>query len=130
MNCLYEAVAEAYLRLRCRFVPEPSDELGDAEESLLECRASLRAKEADLSQHCLALGREALAKRRDGDPAGARFHLQARPRAPRPTPPRALTPRPRRSAAATRSGSTSCATASPWSTSSSTPSAPASSTRS
>jgi hypothetical protein len=79
MNCLYEAVAEVYLRVRGRFVPEPNNELEDAEESLEACRANLSVKERDLAHHCQALGRAALAKRREGDLAGARFHLQASP---------------------------------------------------
>ena len=80
MNCLYEAVAEFYLRFRGSFVPVVDDELGDAEESLEACRATLAAKERDLSVEYVALGRAALAKHRSGDAAGARFHLLERRR--------------------------------------------------
>jgi hypothetical protein len=133
MNCLYEACAELYLRVRGRFVPEADNELENAEESLEACRANLSVKERELAHHCQALGRAALAKRKEGDLAGARFHLQAGGpcfargffRGPATDPRRR-----RRSAAATWPGSSGCATASPWWTSSSTPSARASSTRS
>jgi hypothetical protein len=80
MNCLYEAVAEFYLRLRGNFVPVADDDLADAEDSLEACRANLSAKERELSRHCVELGRAALAKRRSGDLAGARFHLLERRR--------------------------------------------------
>lgn len=80
MNCLYEAVAELYMRVRVRFVPEPNDELGTAEESLQACRANLFAKERELSLHCAQLARAALAQHRAGDLAGARFQLQERRR--------------------------------------------------
>ena len=63
-----------------RLVPEPDNELENAQESLESCRANLSAKERELSHHCRALGRDALAKRREGDLAGARFHLQVRSR--------------------------------------------------
>lgn len=78
MNCLYEACAEVYLRVRARFVPEPDNDLENAEESLEICRTNLTTKERELSKHCQALGRAALAKRREGDMPGARFHVQVR----------------------------------------------------
>ena len=83
MNCLYEAVASVYLRVRGRFVPVLKDDLGDAEENLESCRASLASKERDLTLQSSALGRAALAKRKAGDIAGARFHLQVEQHLPR-----------------------------------------------
>ena len=79
MNCLYEACATIYLNVRSRFVPEPDNELENAEESLKACRSNLSSKERELSQHCQALGHAALGKRREGDLAGARFHLLVPP---------------------------------------------------
>jgi hypothetical protein len=76
MNCLYEAVASVYMRVRGRFVPVLNDDIGDAEENLESCRASLASKERDIALQASALGRAAIAKRKAGDLAGARFHLQ------------------------------------------------------
>ncbi len=76
MNCLYEAVAGVYLHVRSRFVPAIRDDMGEAEENLESCRANLAAKERDIAIQSAALGRAALAKRKAGDVAGARFHLQ------------------------------------------------------
>lgn len=80
MNCLFEAVAELYLRCRGSFVPVAEDDLAEAEDSLEACRANIAAKEQELSRHCLELGKAALAKRRAGDMAGARFHIVERRR--------------------------------------------------
>lgn len=79
MNCFYEAIAGAYILVRSRFVPVIKDDMGEAEENLESCRANLAAKERDIATQSAALGRTALAKRKAGDVAGARFHLQVIP---------------------------------------------------
>jgi hypothetical protein len=76
MNCLYETVAQAYMRVRSRFVPAIHDNLGDAEEALETCRANLAAKERDAASQCSDSTRAALSKRKAGDIGGAKFHLQ------------------------------------------------------
>lgn len=80
MNCLYEAVAGAYLRARARVLPPIEDDLGDAEENLESCRAGLAAREADLGRQAEKLGRAASDKKRQGDLAGAKFALVERKR--------------------------------------------------
>jgi hypothetical protein len=80
MNCLYETVAGAYIRVRSRFVPVIRDDLGEAEESLEACRANLASKERDAAAQCTACTRAALDRRKAGDIGGAKFHLQV----PRP----------------------------------------------
>jgi hypothetical protein len=80
MNCLYETLAEIYLRTRARFVPVADDGVCDAEENLESCRANLAAKEREISIHCAALGRDALRRRDAGDLPAARVHLQERRR--------------------------------------------------
>ena len=80
MNCLYEALAEIYLRTRSRFVPEINDEVCDAEENLEACRSNLAAKERDISLHCATLARSAIKCRDAGDLPGARNFLQERRR--------------------------------------------------
>jgi len=81
MNCLYEAVAGAYVRARSRMLPAPEDDLNDAEENLEACRAGLVAREADLSRQAEKLFKSAADKKRLGDVSGARFALQERKRA-------------------------------------------------
>ena len=76
MNCLYETVAGAYIRVRSRFVPAIRDDLGEAEESLEACRANLASKEREAAAQCAASTRAALARRKAGDIGGAKFHLQ------------------------------------------------------
>jgi hypothetical protein len=76
MNCLYETVAGAYIRVRSRFVPAIRDDLGEAEESLEACRANLASKEREAAAQCTACTRAALDRRRAGDISGAKFHLQ------------------------------------------------------
>jgi hypothetical protein len=78
MNCLYETVAEAYMRVRSRFVPAIHDDLGEAEESLEACRANLASKEREAAAQCAACTRAAIARRKAGDVGGAKFHLQAK----------------------------------------------------
>jgi hypothetical protein len=80
MNCLYEAVAGAYVRARSRVLPPPEDDLGDAEENLESCRAGLAAREADLGRQAEKLGRSAADKKRQGDVSGAKFALVERKR--------------------------------------------------
>jgi Snf7 len=80
MNCLYEAVAGAYVRARCRVLPPPDDDLGDAEENLESCRAGLAAREAALGRQADKLGKAAADKKRQGDLSGARFALVERKR--------------------------------------------------
>ena len=80
MNCLYETMAEIYLRTRARFVSEPEDAVCDAEENLEACRASLAAKEREIVTRCADLARDALRRRNAGDLAAARSHLQERRR--------------------------------------------------
>ena len=79
MNCLYESVAQAYLRVRSSFffVPAIEDDLGEAEETLEACRSSLASKEREAAIQCAASGRAAMAKRKAGDLGGAKYHLQA-----------------------------------------------------
>jgi hypothetical protein len=78
MNCLLETVAGAYLHVRSRFAPRINGEdlLGDAEDNLEACRASLVARELDVEHQCESLARAALAKKRLGDIPGARFAIQ------------------------------------------------------
>ena len=80
MNCLYETVAGAYIRVRSRFVPVIRDDLGEAEESLEACRANLASKEREAAAQCTACTRAALDRRKAGDIGGAKFQLQV----PRP----------------------------------------------
>lgn len=79
MNCLYEAVADAYLRIRGRFAPALEDDLAEAEENLEACRQGLLEKERGLLLQCDSLARAALAKQRGGDMPGARQLLQVEP---------------------------------------------------
>jgi hypothetical protein len=80
MNCLFEALAEIYLRTRARFISEVEDTACDAEENLESCRASLAAKEREISTRCTDLARDALRRRNAGDLPTARLHLQERRR--------------------------------------------------
>ena len=80
MNCLYETLAEIYLRTRARFIPEIDDDVCDAEENLESCRANLAAKEREVSAHCAALARDAARRRDAGDLHAARARLQERRR--------------------------------------------------
>jgi hypothetical protein len=80
MNCLYEAVAGAYVRARARVLPQLEDDLGDAEENLESCRAGLAAREAALGRQADKLGKAAAEKKRQGDLSGARFALVERKR--------------------------------------------------
>lgn len=80
MNCLYETVAGMYLSLRYKIIQPVHDDVGDAEENLESCRASLAAKERELGLQCASLARAALVKRKSGDVSGARFSLQERRR--------------------------------------------------
>jgi len=80
MNCLYETVAGAYIRVRSKFVPAIQDDLSEAEESLEACRTNLSSKEREAAAQCAASTRAALARRKAGDIGGAKFHLQV----PRP----------------------------------------------
>lgn len=80
MNCLYETLAEIYLRTRARFIPEVDDTVTDAEENLEACRASLSAKEREISARCDDLARDAMRRRNAGDLPAARVHLQERRR--------------------------------------------------
>jgi Snf7 len=80
MNCLYEAVAGAYVRARARVLPPAEDDLGDAEENLESCRASLAAREFDLGRQADKLARAAAEKKKQGDVSGAKFALVERKR--------------------------------------------------
>ena len=80
MNCLYEAVAGAYVRARSRVLPPAEDDLGDAEENLESCRASLAAREFDLGRQADKLARAAADKKKQGDVSGAKFALVERKR--------------------------------------------------
>lgn len=80
MNCLYEAVAGAYVRARSRVLPPAEDDLGDAEENLESCRSGLAAREAELGRHAEKLARSAAEKKKQGDVSGARFALLERKR--------------------------------------------------
>jgi hypothetical protein len=80
MNCLFEALAEIYLRTRARFIPELEDTICDAEENLEACRTNLLAKDRELSTRCTDLARDALRRRNAGDLPAARLHLQERRR--------------------------------------------------
>lgn len=81
MDCLLETVASGYMFVRARFVPQVEDDLCTAEESLQECRANLATREGDLSKACVKLGKEALRRRRTGDPDGARMCIRERKQA-------------------------------------------------
>jgi hypothetical protein len=80
MNCLYEAVAGAYVRARCKLMPPSDDDLEDAEENLESCRAGLAGREADLVRQADKLGKSAADKKRQGDLSGAKFALIERKR--------------------------------------------------
>jgi hypothetical protein len=82
MNCLYETVAGAYIRVRSRFVPAVRDDLGEAEEALEACRANLASKERDAVAECTACTRAAIDRRKAGDIGGLKYHLKV-PRARR-----------------------------------------------
>ena len=82
MNCLLETIASVWLLSRravgIRAPVSEDDE--SVREGLIGCRMSLEAREAELVEGCRRLGREALKRRQQGDPAGARLKLLERRR--------------------------------------------------
>ena len=73
MDCLFEGVAGMYLFVRGRVLP--AAEGSDMEEACLHletCKATLLAKERELSAQLESLGREALARKRAGDKVAAK----------------------------------------------------------
>lgn len=78
MDCLLETVASGYMFVRSRLVPQVESELCSAEEHLQECRANLSAREGELSKTCVRLGRDALRRKRTGDPEGSRMCVRER----------------------------------------------------
>lgn len=83
MNCFLETLASMWLLSR-RAVgirpPVTDDDDDSVRESLVGCRTSLEAREAELVEGCRRLGREAFRRRQQGDPAGARLKLLERRR--------------------------------------------------
>lgn len=81
MNCLLEAVAGVWLHARRRMVAEPvEEEVLTAQEGLEQCRRNMEGRERELVSHIERLSREAVAKRRDRDPAAARSKMLERRR--------------------------------------------------
>lgn len=82
MNCLLETIASMWLMSRRAVgIRAPVCEDDDSvREGLIGCRMSLEAREAELVEGCRRLGREALRRRQQGDPAGARLKLLERRR--------------------------------------------------
>ena len=82
MNCLLETIASMWLLSRRAVgirAPVPDDD-ESVREGLVGCRMSLEAREAELVEGCKRLGREALRRRQQGDPAGAKLKLLERRR--------------------------------------------------
>ena len=82
MNCLLETIASVWLLSRRAVgIHAPvSEDDESVREGLIGCRMSLEAREAELVEGCRRLGREALKRRQQGDPAGARLKLLERRR--------------------------------------------------
>jgi hypothetical protein len=80
MNCLYEIIAGAYMNARNRVLPPYHDDLGDAEENLESCRASLAFRERDLAAQATRLAAQAVSKKASGDLGAAKFALLERKR--------------------------------------------------
>jgi hypothetical protein len=81
MNCLLEAVAGVWLNARRRMVAEPvEEEVLTAQEGLEQCRRNMEGRERELVLSIERLSREAVAKRRDRDPAAARSKMLERRR--------------------------------------------------
>lgn len=82
MNCFLETIASMWLLSRRAVgIRAPVSEDDDSvRESLIGCRMSLEAREAELVEGCRRLGRDALRRRQQGDPAGARLKLLERRR--------------------------------------------------
>ena len=80
MNCLYETIAGAYISARNRLVPPSDDEIGDAEENLEACRASMVSREVALESQVAKLAAAALARKAKGDTGGLRSVLVERKR--------------------------------------------------
>lgn len=80
MNCLYEILAGAYMHARRTVLPPAQDDIGDAEENLESCRASLAFRERDLSAQAARLAATAVSKKALGDLGAAKFALVERKR--------------------------------------------------
>jgi len=80
MNCLYEILAGAYMHARRSVLPPAQDDIGDAEENLESCRASLAFRERDLSAQAARLAASAVSKKALGDISAAKFALIERKR--------------------------------------------------
>lgn len=82
MNCLLETIASMWLLSRRAVgIRAPvTEEDESVREGLIGCRMSLEAREAELVEGCRRLGREALRRRQQGDPTGARLKLLERRR--------------------------------------------------
>jgi hypothetical protein len=85
MDCLTETMASLWLvSLRALGAAPPrEDDDTTAQENLEACRCTLEKREAELSESCKRLGREALRKRQQGEKQGARVKLMERRRAVR-----------------------------------------------
>ena len=81
MNCLLEVLAGAYIRARQKMVGEvPEDDVHGAQEGLEQCRRNMESREAALAESAKRLAGEAVQKRRQNDPAGARAKVMERRR--------------------------------------------------
>jgi len=78
MDCFLETIASVWM-LSVR-VPEKETEVG-IHDNLEGCRDSLESREADLSEGCRRLGREALKRKQAGDMLGAKTKMMERRRA-------------------------------------------------
>lgn len=81
MNCFLETVASMWLMSRRSLgLRTPVYEDETIQESLEGCRMSLEGKESELVEACRRLAREALRRRQQGDPVGAKTKLMERRR--------------------------------------------------
>lgn len=79
MDCFLETIASVWM-LSVRAPPVEMEEVG-IHDNLEGCRESLESREADLSEGCRRLGREALKRKQAGDMLGAKNKMMERRRA-------------------------------------------------
>lgn len=78
MDCFLETIASVWM-LSVRVPPMEMEETG-IHDNLEGCRESLESREADLSEGCKRLGREALKRKQAGDTLGAKNKVMERRR--------------------------------------------------
>lgn len=83
MNCLFETVASMWIMTLRTIKGKTQHNFDDetVQEGLEGCRMSLEVREAELSETCKRLGREALKRKAQSDISGAKSKLMERRRA-------------------------------------------------